>query len=385
MRVLVIHNRYRVRGGEDLVVDREIALLKSGGIEVDLLESDSRAIQGASAQLGSALRLAYSRSSRKDVGLRLEAFRPDVVHVHNFFPTFTPSVYDACQEFGVPVVQTLHNFRIYCVSALLARNGKPCELCLTGGAWQGVRYACYNNSRLQSAAMAWMVEYHRSRSTWNRKVDCFIALSHFSQRKFIEGGIDPAKIVLKPNFAHPALRAPSGHRERAALFVGRISEEKGVRTLIHSWRHMEHPLWIVGDGPLRTELEALGAANVRFLGVKTPEEVAGLMGRAAFLLLPSECYENFPLVIAEAYSQGLPVVSSGIGSLLEIVRDGETGLHFSPGDSSHLAERARMLFGDEALRLRLAEAARKEYLQHYTPSRNLEMLLNIYEKARIRA
>jgi glycosyltransferase involved in cell wall biosynthesis len=378
MRILVVHHRYRVRGGEDQAVDREVALLRGGGEEVELWERDSREITGVITRLNAALELPYSEQSRDELYRKLESYRPDVVHVHNWFPTFTPSIYDACIKAGIPVVQTLHNFRIFCASGVLARDGKPCELCLGGNTWPAIRYACYQDSRPSTYALTRMIDQHREQNTWNTKVNAFIALSEFSAGKLAQGGLSREKIRVKPNFAFPPAAELARKPEGYALYVGRLSKEKGVKVLLDAWEESTQPLWIVGDGPLRSELEARKNPKVRFMGAMPSTSVARIMSRAEFLVVPSECYENFPLVAAEAFSMGLPVIASRLGSLAEIVRDGVNGISFTAGSAAELREQIRRVSSDAGLRARLAEGALADYSALYTPSVNLELLRKIY-------
>lgn len=381
MRILVVHHRYRVRGGEDQAVDREVALLREAGVEVELWERDSKEIVGYLAKVRAAREIPYSEQSRDELAQMIASFKPRLVHVHNFFPTFTPSIYDACQAAKVPLVQTLHNFRIFCASGVLSRNGKPCELCLGGSTFPALRFACYQDSRLSTFALTRMINQHRALDTWNRKVDAFIALSNFSASKFAQGGIHRDKIFVKPNFAFPPPPEAVRASDLYALYVGRLSEEKGIRTLLKAWDGLEVPLWIVGDGPLRAEVEAKKSRWIRVLGAMPSQSVMRIMSKAEFLIVPSECYENFPVVVAEAFSLGLPVVGSRLGALAEIIRHEKNGLHFEAGNAENLRNVALKLAKDVKLNGRLSEGARTDYLERYTPKGNLKMLLEIYQAA----
>ncbi len=378
MRILVAHHRYRVRGGEDQAVDREVAMLREAGEEVELWERDSREIVSLGARVRTAWDMPYSEQSRDELYAKLESYRPDLVHVHNFFPTFTPSLYDACAKAGVPVVQTLHNFRIFCASGVLARDGKPCELCLGGSTLPALRYACYQDSRLSTLALTRMIRIHRRENTWNGKVARFIALSNFSADKLAEGGLARAKIRIKPNFAFAPPAGTARVREDYALYVGRLSDEKGVRTLLRAWEGLDIPLWIVGDGPLRAAVAAAKNPRIRIMGAMPSSSVMRIMGRSRFLVVPSECYENFPVVVAEAFSLGLPVVASRLGALGEIVRPGDNGLLFAPGAAEELREQVRKLAGSPDLHERLSRGASEDFRAKYTPERNLEILREIY-------
>ncbi len=381
MRILVVHHRYRVRGGEDQAVDREVALLRSAGMEVELWERDSKEITGIVARINAAREMPYSEQSRGELAQKIAGFRPELVHVHNFFPTFTPSIYDACQDAGVPIVQTLHNFRIFCASGLLARSGKPCELCLGGSTFPALRYACYKDSRLSTLALIRMIDKHRAANTWNAKVNAFIALSNFSAGKLAQGGLLREKIHVKPNFAFPPpadfLRSSEGY----ALYVGRLSEEKGISTLLKAWEGITTPLWIVGDGPLRAEVKAHKGSNIKVMGAMPSQSVSRIMSRAEFLVVPSECYENFPLVVAEAFSMGLPVIASRLGALGEIVTHEKNGLLFEAGNTQDLNAHAKRLAQDGGLCAKLGSGAVAAYQERYTAKTNLEALLEIYTQA----
>jgi len=309
--------------------------------------------------------------------------RPDLVHVHNTFPLASPAVIHAAKAEGVPVVMTLHNYRLLCVNALFFREGRVCEDCLGRLPWRGVVHGCYRDSRLASLGVASMLALHRALGTWNL-VDRFIALTEFARQKFVEGGLPAEKIVVKPNFVHPD-PGPGEGRGGYALFVGRLSPEKGVRTLLRAWGLLggRVPLKVVGDGPLAGEVReaARRLPGVEWLGRKSPEEVYALMGEAAFLVFPSEWYEGFPRVLAEALAKGLPILATALGSQASIVADGRTGLHFRPGDPEDLAAKVEwLLLHPEELR-RMRREARAEYEAKYTAERNYQLLMEIYGQA----
>jgi glycosyltransferase involved in cell wall biosynthesis len=384
VKILLAHNAYRQAGGEETVVAAEHALLEQYGHQVDLFTASNNAVDGLPSQIATALRVSYSPEFRSSLARRLSDDRPDVVHVHNFFPLLTPSLYDACSAAGVPVVQTLHNYRLICPAATLLRDGKTCEICVTASAYRSVLHGCYRGSRLGTFAVARMVERHRKEGTWRHKVDRFIALTDFAKRKFIEGGIPADRIVVKPNF----VTDPSGNdasprplHDAGALFVGRLSPEKGLRTLIDAWHGLDIPLRIAGDGPLRDAVNGAASNAVSVLGSVSPAAISDEMRRAAFLVVPSEWYEGFPMVIAEAYSRGLPVIASRIGSLAEIVENGVTGLHFAPGDSRDLAAKVRWAASSRGELRRLGEGARRRYAERYTPGANHATLVAIYQDA----
>jgi len=386
MRILLLHNYYQEPGGEDAVVQQEKLLLESNGHSVRLFTQDNVSISSFASKVTTALNTTYSRVSRRRVQAEIRSFKPDVVHSHNFFPQFSPSVYYACKEAQIPVVQTLHNFRLICPNALLFRDGKPCELCVGKSfAWPGVIHACYRDSRSGTAAVATMLATQRLLGTWDTCVDAYIALSEFARSKFVAGGFPTDRLFLKPNclMPDPGPRTNSGG---FALYVGRLSVEKGIQTLLAGWRKVENrQLKIVGDGPLRKVVMDSADGNIEFLRMKSRREVLELISEAAFLVMPSECYENFPRVIVEAFSRGVPVLASHSGSAQEIIRDGDTGVFFCPGDPEDLASKAEWLFKHSAELECMARSARSEFLAKYTGERNYERLMQIYTYAAERA
>lgn len=381
MRVLIVHNRYQQAGGEDTVVANEYALLERNGWEPRLFSLGNDAIVGIWSKITAAARAPYSRPARDALARAIADFAPAVVHVHNFFPLLSPSVYDACRTAGVAVAQTLHNYRTICPGGLLIRDGRPCEDCIGASPYQAALHGCYRGSRIGSLAVARMVAIHRRRDTWSHKVDRFIALSAFAKGKFVEAGFPADRIAIKPNFAPDRPAAGSFVTRAGGLYVGRLSPEKGISTLLRAWDSLDVPLRVVGDGPLRELVEKATSPNVVAVGRKTPAEVAGEMAQAAFLVLPSSWPENFPMVIVEAFSQGLPVIASRIPALAEIIEDGVTGLFFSQGDHDDLATKVRWAFENpEAMRL-IGAKARRDYEEKYSPSINFQQLAKIYEAA----
>ena len=381
MRVLLVHNAYREPGGEDAVVAAEHALLAAHGHEVALFTASNEAVGGALSRLKVAWRAPYSAAARDALAARIAAFSPDVVHVHNFFPLLTPSLYDACRAAGVAVVQTLHNYRLLCPVATLMRRGRVCELCLTGSAYQAVLHGCYRESRQATLAVARMIERHRRLGTWRTKVERFIALTEFARRKFVAGGLPPERLTVKPNFAADPGEPAPGRRE-GALYVGRLSPEKGVETLLAAWRSLAVPLRVVGDGPLAEVLARACPPTVSLLGRLPPAEVGREMARAAFLVVPSHCYEGFPMVVVEAYARGLPVLASGHGALAEVVEDGVTGRHVAPADAADLAAKAAWAAANPETLAAMGRAARARFRARYDAPRNHERLLAIYGQAR---
>ncbi|HEU4481138.1 MAG TPA: glycosyltransferase family 4 protein [Actinomycetota bacterium] len=392
-RVLVAHSRYSQFGGEDASTAAEIELLRSRGIDVVTYVKDNEEIEsyGPARRVGLAARTVWSRETYRDViGLARET-KVDVAHFHNTFPLLSPSGYSACRSAGIPVVQTLRNFRLFCVNGLFFRDGHVCEDCIgRTPPWPGVLHACYRSSRPQSAVIATMQTVHRGLRTWTRNVDAFIVPSHFLKTKLVEGGLPAELIEVKPNVLGVQPRPATG-AHRYGLYVGRISPEKGVGTLLRAWARVTAvPLKIVGDGPARSEAEELAkdlglGTSVEFLGEKTRDDVHDLMERALFVVVPSESYETFGRVGLEALTHGTPVIASRLGALEETIREGTTGLHFGTGDAQDLA--AKILWAlehPEAMRA-MGEAGREEVRNAYSDDANFTRLMTIYERARDKA
>lgn len=387
-RILVAHNSYQQAGGEDAVVEQETALLRREGHEVLEYRRSNDEINklGVWEKLTLPRRIIWACDTRQDLKKLTVRERPDVVHFHNTFFVMSPAAYWGCREIGVPVVQTLHNYRLVCPAATFFRDGHVCEDCLgRTPPWPGVAHGCYRESRSQTAVVATMLTMHRWLKTWQEQVDIYIALTEFSRSKFIQGGLPEEKIVVKPNFLHPdpGMRQAMGDY---ALFVGRLSAEKGVRMLLRSWDNLRSiPLKVVGDGPLLDEMASFVQTHrleaVDLLGRLPHHEILTLMKGARFLVLPSEWYEGFPMTLTEAFACGVPVIVSRLGAMTQIVEDGRTGLQFAPSDPEDLAAKVEWAWTHPEQMEVMGREARTEYEAKYTADRNYRMLTDIYQRA----
>ncbi len=344
MKILLVHNFYRQPGGEDAVFEVERDLLRDAGHEVCeyVRRNEEIGDDGIWSKLSAGLRATWAWDSAAELRRILQYEKPALAHFHNTFPLISPAAYYECRAAGLPVVQTLHNYRLVCPAATLSREDHLCEECIQHSLWRAVRHGCYRDSRAASAAAAVMLAAHRSLRTWTRLVDCYVVPSLFARDKFIEAGLPTEKIFVKPNFVSPDPGIRSGQGEYA-LFVGRVLPEKGLNTLLKAWNLLRDgiPLRIIGDGPLLADLKC-GAlrdclSGVSFEGARTRAETIAAMKSARLLIFPSEWYETFGRVIAEAFACGVPVVASRLGAMRELVEDGRTGLHFTPGDAADLA------------------------------------------------
>jgi glycosyltransferase involved in cell wall biosynthesis len=388
MKVLVAHNFYQQGGGEDQCMAAEIALLEAHGHTVIPYRLHNDAINGMS-RTRLAVRTLWSQASYRALQEQIRKHRPQMAHFHNTFPLISPAAYYAARSENVGVVQTLHNFRIFCPNALLFRDGGVCEDCLGKSfAWPGIVHKCYRGSRVASAAVATMAWAHRLLGTWRELVDRYIALTQFSRRKVIAGGLPAAKIVVKPNFVYPDPGPGPGGQEYA-VFVGRFSPEKGLETLLKAWGMLggRVRLKILGDGPQAPMIRDAAAreSNIEWLGSRPLEDVYAALGRALCLVLPSQCYEGFPRVVVEAFAKGTPVVASNLGAMAEVVAHSRTGLHFTPGDPADLAVQIQRLLDAPEQVQRMRQATRREFQQRYTAESNYRMLMDIYQAALGRA
>lgn len=379
MKVLVVHNRYQLAGGEDAVVDAEVALLQSRGVDVRRYERHNDDIQHIS-RASAALQAYWSRQTVSELSDLMGQWRPDVIHVHNTLSLVSPSVYWVADRFGVPVVQTLHNFRLLCPQGMLLRDGQVCEQCVGKPvAWPAVAHACYRESAVQSAVLAGLVAGHRALGTYSNKVARFIALNDFCRDKFVQGGLSADKLVVKPNFVD--LPAPDQSVERGGgLFVGRLSHEKGVATLVQA-KHSQPalPVKVIGSGPMGRAVQA--AFGPDLLGFLPLAEIVEHMRRSTFLVLPSICYENFPRTVVEAFACGLPVIASRMGSMAVLVKEGETGLLFNPGDAQDLVTKIEWAQAHPAEMAQMGRHARRQYEQEFNAEVNFDLLMAIYQEA----
>lgn len=379
------HNSYQQAGGEDAVLRNEADLLMHGGHQVQIYTKSNHDIRNSIQKLRAAIDISFSQSSFDEISRIICDFRPDILHVHNFFPLLSPSIHYAAKMNKVRVVQTLHNYRLICASATLSREGKVCELCLHGSRLNAVRYKCYRSSAIGSMSLVAMQHRIHRHGSLIDNTDRFIALTQFGKSKFVSGGIPQNKIAVKPNFVKESIsqssRSKSSHldREKYFLFVGRLSEEKGIKTLVESWKSCGGlNLRIAGDGPLAGLVKENAAENIKVLGRLSATEIADQMSGAAALIFPSTWYEGLPMTVIEAFSLGLPVIASGIGSLAEIVIENVNGLHFEVGNAVDLSLKVRKISSSPELRRHLSCGAHQDYCQKYTPHANLKMLEEIY-------
>lgn len=383
MKVLLCHNYYQLPGGEDGVFADEGELLRAYGHEVLEYTKHNDTIKEMTG-IGVAKRALWNRHTYRELRTLLRREQPDVMHCTNVFPLVSPSAYYAARDEKVPVVQSLHNYRLLCPNALCLRDGKVCEDCVGRVfAWPAVRHACYRNSRSATATVAMMQMFHRFKKTWTKAVDRYIALTEFGRQMFLSAGIPAERIDVKPNFVRNDPGVGTGHGNYV-VFVGRLSHEKGVTTLLDAWAQLDEPvaLKIVGDGPMADVVQnaAETDSRIEWLGWRTAEEVSAIVANASATVMPSIWHETFGRVIIESFAVGTPVIASRHGAMAELITPDRTGMHFDVGCPADLAAKVTELFRDQVRLAAMRELARKEFEEKYTMSRNYQCLMSIYAK-----
>lgn len=384
-KVLIVHNYYQVPGGEDTVVENEKNLLLDNGHEVVLYtrHNDEIKSRGILGKLILPFETIFSFKTYREVKKKIKEENIDIVHVHNTLPLISPSVYYSARSFKVPVIQTVHNFRLLCPAATLTKGNKVCEECIEKNLICSIKNKCYRGSLIQSMVSAFTLAFHRLIGTYD-KVDGYIALTNFNKKK-IMNLINKDKIFIKPNFVKENNKIVKSNINDYFLFLGRIDELKGVRLLVEAWKEVNNSrLLIVGKGPLENEINKYIKENcinnIELLGFKQKDEVMKLISNAKALIVPSQCYEGFPMTIAESLSMGIPIIAGNIGNLSTIINDGKNGLLFKYNDKNSLIEKINRLKDDSNLFEKLSDGALRSFNREYNSVKNYELLINIYNK-----
>lgn len=383
MKVLIIHNFYKFPGGEDVVFENETKLLRDHGHDVETLSFSNEAIDSGIKAAFFGLLSYYNLDSAKKLEARIREFRPDIIHVHNTFLIASPSIFFIAKKHKIPVVKTLHNYRLICPSTVLLHNDAIYEESIhkvfpIDAIMKGV----YKGSKLQTAILAGMTGIHKLIGTWKNKVDRYIVLTEFSRKKFIDSSlkVPEGKFALKPNFIFD--QGFELNKDDFFLYVGRLSVEKGIYTILEAFKGIEKQIFIIGDGELRPEVERAAGEhhNIIYLGRKPHEDVFSILKKAKALIFASNWYETFGLTIIEAFSTATPVLTSNMGGHREFVNDGENGIRFESNNAMDLRQKLDLL-DDANFHATLCVNARKSYESQYTPGQNYKMLMDIYKDA----
>ncbi|TVZ52667.1 glycosyltransferase family 4 protein [Dokdonia sp. Hel_I_53] len=380
MHIAQIHNEYKDLGGEDVVVAREKELLENAGHSVSQYIVSNKNVDTLSRKLKTAISLPYSYDQKDKMLAFLKVKKPEVVHVHNFLPILSPSVFYACKEVGVPVVLTIHNYRLICSNGLLYRDGNVCEKCISKKwGFPAIKHGCYQDSSITSIFPVLANGIHSSLDTWSKYIDKVIFLTEFSQNIFKRSHIQftNEQMIVKPNFVKD--RGYSYEKEDYFLYVGRLSEEKGIIEIVNAFIDSGKPLRIAGEGPLsdmiNTKIEKY--PHIKLLGFQNQDELSELYLKAKALVTGSKMYETFGLIIIEAFSFGTPVIAPNFGNVGSLVTTNIDGVLYDHLDASSLQESFEKFdFLDQE---KLRKNARATFEKNFTSGQNLNQLEAIYK------
>lgn len=383
MKILLIHNQYQHHGGEDTVLESELKLLEKMGENVDILLFNNDNINSAISKIKFGLYSFYNPNSSRLLKEKIDKFQPDIIHVHNFFPIASPSLFYVANEKKIPIVMTIHNYRLICPNAMFFREEKVCEDCISKSfAMDGVIHGCYRDSKLQTLFLASMTWFHTKNHTWQNRVDKYIALTHFAKNKFLNSSLklNSSKIEIKPNFV-----VDNGfdlEKEEYCLFVGRLSKEKGIDILLKSFQDSTRKLMIIGTGPMLKTVEEHSKknSNIEYLGFQSIDFIIDKLKKAKASIFTSIWYEGMPMTILESFSTATPVLCGDIGGPAEIVENERTGFTYKIGNSMELQSTIERLYNEPELYTTLCKNARKKFEEKYSEEKNYTQLINIYKK-----
>lgn len=404
MNILFLNNYYYLRGGSERVFFGEMELMKKNGHNVsafsrkhpeDFTSLYSRffppdittdKVRLSWEAIKTVKEMLYSGTAKQGLEMLLREVRPEIAHVHNMYGRLTTSVLDVLTENEIPVVMTLHDHKLICPTYRCMRNNRACEECAKGGYIKAVMNRCHKNSLAASAVVALESYYCRWFDKYGKNIRLFLSPSRFLGDKLIKYGWPESRIRIIPNFIHLPEFNPDYTLGRYFLYLGRLSEEKGIHTLIEAFKALDNKsteLLIVGDGPLRNELESLAGndGRIRFAGYLSGDALQAVTRQAMALVIPSECYENAPLSVIEAMAYGKPVIGSMAGGIPEMVIEGKTGFLFQPGDIQGLKQTMKNFLSLDAYEKEaLGKAARKSVEETYTEEAHYLKLMEIYQE-----
>lgn len=378
MKIAQVHNFYQQSGGEDTVVFNEKNLLEENGHQVIPFYKSNSSIPELPIhkKVGLIKSTSYSTKSYTEFKDFLIKNKPDICHVHNTLPLITPSIYKACNDLNIPVIQTLHNYRLICVNGLFLRNGTVCEDCLCKSPKAGVKNKCYRNSHIQSYAVAKMLVKSRKSNVWSEKIDRYLCLTPFARSKFIKHGLPESKLFIKPNFTKEL--APTSKKDGSLLFVGRLETEKGIELIIELAKQTDNKIKVIGSGKFSAQIQAL--ENIEYLGQLTNEETIKQIQKAKLLLFPSVWYEGMPMTILEAFSAKTAVLASDLGAMASLIEHNKTGYLFNPNSVSDFSAQIEKALSSDEKREIIAQNGHKEFENKFNKSSNYNLLISNYRE-----
>ena len=380
MKILQIHNEYKFKGGEETVVENERDLLVKNDCEVfQLIRKNSNEINNVFDEIKVAWNVVYSKKSKSIVFDKIKKINPDIVHIHNTFPLWSFSIIDACYEMKIPVVMTLHNFRLICAKGVFYRNNGICEICSKSSPLNAIRYGCYQNSKIKSIPVSLMIQKYRKGLKLLKKVNKFIVLTEFSKKKFLEINFPENKIAVKPNFIPKNFKFNTETKKSGFLYASRLSEEKGILDLIIAHNKFNFDLTVCGDGPLKKEL--ISNKDIKYLGFLNKNDLIKIMEKSKFLIFPSKWYETFGLVLLEAFALETIVIAPNLGSISSIIKHEKNGILFKPNDIDDLINKIKWVLSNENKCEKIKKTAKKEFEEKYSEDVNYKMLIKVYEEA----
>lgn len=388
MKILIAHNHYGdfATGGEAMVFHAETNLLKSYGYEVLTYECSNSELKNKSLKnrVNAVINLHWSEQTIAKVGKIMDEFKPDILHVHNYKFLITPSIFYAAKQRGIKTVLTLHNYRLMVPCGnFMTKDGEVCEKCLTESPVNILKYRCAQGSILKSFLQYRL--FTKTKFKLNQLVDLvdtYIVLSNFAKIKLEQTGVPANQIVVKPNFITTENNKSLSSKIERAVFIGRLSFEKGLMNLIEDWSAINYPLYIIGTGPLENKAKEISNSNknIIFLGNMENKKVKEFLAESSFLVFPSTWYEGMPITILEAMSVGVPVIATNLGPRNEVIQNGINGFLYVNGNSTEFIDKVNMLIKNKELREKMGKAAKEEYLKKYTPEMNFKMLDVIYKR-----
>jgi len=379
MKILQIHNEYKYRGGEDIVVEEEKKILLKNNCKVfQLIKKNINEITSIYKIINIVKNLNYSIISKNEVLDNLDRIKPDLVHIHNTFPLWSYSVIDACNEKKIPVVMTLHNFRMICANGTFYRNNQVCEKCLQSSVFNSVKYGCYQNSKLKSIPVSLMINNSNKGLSIVNKLNKIIVLSEFAKKKFLEANFPKNKIVVKPNFIFDKIKCKKNISKSGFLYASRLSEEKGILDLIKAFKKFNFDLNVCGDGPLKSKLE--NETKIKYLGFLSKKKLLNVLMKTKFLIFPSKCFENFPTIFLQAFALNVLVIAPKLGSMSTIIKDKHNGVLFKANDVDDMIKKIKWVMSNDDKCNQIIKNAKKDLKKKYTESINYKILMDIYEK-----